>query len=52
MFCGWQRASTKNAIAFDFDTRCAITIASAQAVASSSSDALATGRPVRSDTIV
>ena len=33
-------------------TRCAIAMASAAAVASSSSEALATSRPVRSQTIV
>jgi hypothetical protein len=42
----------KNAVALDFATRCAMVIASAQAVASSRSEALATGSPVRSDTMV
>ena len=48
MFCGWQFSSTKNALTFAFDTRCAMVIASAQAVASSRSDALAISKPVRS----
>jgi hypothetical protein len=52
MFCGWQFSSTKKAVAFDFATRCAMVMASAAAVASSRSEALATGSPVRSDTIV
>ena len=52
MFCGWQFSSTKNARAFDFDTRCAMVIASAAAVASSRSEALATSSPVRSLTMV
>ena len=52
MFCGWQFSSTKNRLAFDFDTRSAIAIASAAAVASSSKDAFATSSPVRSHTIV
>ncbi len=52
IFCGWQAASTKNAPAFDFATRCAMVIASAQAVASSSSEAPATSSPVRSEIIV
>ena len=52
IFCGWQASSTKNPRALDFATRSAITIASAQAVASSRSEALATGSPVRSATIV
>ena len=50
--CGWQFSSTKNAPAFDFARRFAIVIASAAAVPSSSSEALATGSPVRSATIV
>ena len=52
MFCGWQFSSTKNAVAFDLATRCAMVIASAQAVASSSSEALEISSPVRSDTMV
>ena len=52
MFCGWQFSSTKNAVAFDFATRWAMVIASAQAVASSSSEALAISSPVRSLTMV
>ena len=52
MFWGWQSRSTKNALAFDFDRRSAMVIASAQAVASSSRDALATSSPVRSLTMV
>ena len=52
MFCGWQFSSTKKAVAFDFATRCAMVIASAQAVASSRREALAISSPVRSETIV
>jgi hypothetical protein len=52
MVCGWQKRSTKNALAFDFATRSAMVIASAAAVASSSRLALATSSPVRSQTMV
>ena len=54
--CGKQRSLTRNRLrspAFRFvETRCSSVIASAAAVASSSSDALATSIPVRSVTIV
>ena len=40
------------ALTFDLATRCAIVIASAQAVASSSSEALAISSPVKSVTMV
>ena len=50
--CGWQSRSTKKAVAFDFAARWQSAIASAAAVASSSSEALATSSPVRSQTIV
>ncbi|MCY1242166.1 hypothetical protein D9M72_551110 [compost metagenome] len=50
--CGWQFSSTKKVLAFDFETRSAIAMASAAAVASSSREALATSRPVRSQTMV
>jgi hypothetical protein len=52
MFCGCSASSTKKAVAFDLDDRCAMVIASAAAVASSRSEALAIGRPVRSAIIV
>ncbi len=52
MFCGWQFSSTKKALAFDFETRRAMVMASAAALASSRSEALAISRPVRSATIV
>ena len=52
MFCGWQFSSTKKVCAFDFATRCAMVIASAQAVASSRSEALAISSPVRSQIMV
>jgi hypothetical protein len=52
MVCGCRFSLTKNALALDFATRCAIAMASAAAVASSKSDALATGSPVRSATMV
>ena len=42
----------KKPLAFDFELRCAMVIASAQAVASSSSEALAISSPVRSLTMV
>ena len=42
----------KKVLAFDLATLSAIVIASAQAVASSKSEALAISRPVRSDIIV
>jgi hypothetical protein len=48
--CGWQSASTKKACPFERLTRRAMAIASAAAVASSSRDALANSRPVRSMT--
>ena len=50
--CGKQSASTKKAAAFDFDCRRASAIASAAAVGSSSSEALAMSIPVRSETMV
>ena len=52
MFCGWQFSSTNTALAFDLAPRCAMVTASAAAVASSRSDALATSSPVRSTIIV
>ena len=52
MVCGRQSLSTKNVLALDVVTRCAMAIASAAAVASSSSDALAISSPVRSQTSV
>ncbi len=53
MVCGWQSSATKNARRGLPSAMCRhIVIASAAAVASSSSDALASGRPVRSLTIV
>ncbi len=52
MFCGWQFSSTKKARAFDLATRCAMVMASAAAVASSRSEALAISSPVRSLTMV
>ena len=45
MVCGCRFSLTKNALAFDLATRCAMAMASAAAVASSSNEALATGRP-------
>ena len=48
--CGGQAASTQNAWAFDLEARRISVIASPAAVASSSSEAFATGRPVRSIT--
>ena len=48
MVCGWQSASTRNTFDFALPTRRAIAIASAAAVASSRSDALASSMPVRS----
>ena len=51
--CGWQSAATrKRSAPFFLLTRWSIAIASAAAVASSSSEAFATGRPVRSETAV
>jgi len=50
--CGWQPASTRKVRDPDDDTRSANVIASAAAVASSRSEALAIGRPVRSQIIV
>ena len=52
MVCGWQSASTKNTGESDLVARRAMVMASAAAVPSSSSDALASGRPVRSATRV
>ena len=49
---GWHRASTKKRLLFDFVTRAASAIASAAAVGSSSIDAFAMARPVRSPIIV
>ena len=48
MVCGWQSASTRNRFDSAFPTRRAIAIASAAAVASSRSEALASSMPVRS----
>ena len=50
--CGWHSASTKKVLPATLDRRRASVIASAAAVASSSSDALARSSPVRSATIV
>ena len=50
--CGNTSASTMNRCDSAFEARRATVIASAAAVASSSSDALAVGSPVRSETIV
>ena len=50
--CGSVSASTTNRALRAFPARRSSVIASAAAVASSSSDAPATGRPVRSATIV
>ncbi len=50
--CGWASRSTKKAEAFDVAARWQSAIASAAAVASSSSEALATSSPVRSATMV
>ena len=52
MFCGWQASSTKKTLDFDLAERCAMVIASAAAVDSSKSEALAMSRPVRSQIIV
>jgi hypothetical protein len=49
--CGWHAASTKNAFCAVFVARCISPIASPAAVASSSSEAFATGSPVRSISI-
>ena len=50
--CGWVSwCTTKRSLA-DFDSRRAMVIDSAAAVASSSSDALASSKPVSSATIV
>ncbi len=51
MVCGWQSCATKNDCAFPGCTLWNMVIASAAAVPSSSSEALATGRPVRSSII-
>ncbi len=50
--CGNASASTMKRFEAAFEARRATVIASAAAVASSSSDAFATGRPVRSEIIV
>ncbi len=50
--CGRVSASTTNRVLLDRPARRSIVMASAAAVASSSRDAFATGRPVRSDTAV
>ncbi len=52
MVCGWHSASTKNVPPAFALTRCSRVIASAAAVASSSSDALARSIAVRSLTMV
>ena len=52
MVWGWQKRSTKKALAFDLATRSAMVIASAAAVASSRRLAFATSSPVRSQTMV
>jgi hypothetical protein len=49
---GWRSEATKKARAFDLALRSAMVMASAAAVASSRREALATGRPVRSATMV
>jgi hypothetical protein len=51
MVCGKAASSTKKALPLDFEMRRAMVMASAAAVASSSSEALAISRPVRSITI-
>ena len=50
--CGWQSSATKNLAFFCRATLKHIAIASAAAVASSSSDAPANGKPTKSLTIV
>ena len=50
--CGWQSSATKNALAPFSPVRAHSAIASAAAVASSSSEAFAIARPVRSATMV
>ena len=50
--CGNTSASTRKRLDSAFEERRATVIASAAAVASSSREALATGSPVRSQTIV
>ena len=50
--CGWQSPATKNPLPLPRVIARHITIASAAAVASSSSEALASGSAVRSETIV
>ena len=52
MVCGWVSWWTRKRFDGAFDVRRAMAIASAAAVASSSSDALANGSPVSSATIV
>ena len=52
MFCGWQFSSMKKAVAIDKATRCAMVMASAAAVDSSRSEALAISSPVRSEIMV
>ena len=50
--CGWQSALTRKVSLLDLTERLASVMASAAAVASSSMEALAMSRPVRSQTIV
>ena len=52
MVCGWQLRSTKKVVEVDLAARLAMAMASAAAVASSSREALAMSRPVRSQTMV
>ena len=52
MVCGWQPASTRKAGLVELLVRLASVIASAAAVASSSSEALVIGMAVRSQIIV
>src|SRR3546814_16476503 len=50
--CGWQCREAKNTLLFEREPRRASVMASAAAVASSSSDELAISSPVRSATMV
>ncbi len=50
--CGWASRSTKNTLLLVCEARCASAMASAAAVPSSSSEALATSSPVRSQIMV
>ena len=52
MVCGWQSEATKNFVRLPLTAPCDSAIASAAEVASSSREAFAMGRPVRSITIV